>query len=89
MRTVLAILIVFSLVFQAQAVKVQKLPFVSDFHIGIVNGVGFGLNFGFNAGIDVWGAKIGPEIEQLILDVDYSASVNCTRYGGYINFPGA
>jgi len=71
----------------AQAVKVQKLPFVSDFHMGVSNGVGFGLDFGFDAGIDLWGIKLGPEIEQLILDVDYSASINATRYGGYLTLP--
>jgi hypothetical protein len=69
----------------AQAFKVEKLPLVSDVHIGVVSGVGTGLNIGFDAGFNVLGIKIGPEIEQVITDVDYSAGINATRVGGTIS----
>lgn len=67
------------------AIKIRELPFVSDFHIGLVTGVGGGINLGFDAGFKLGNLMLGPEIEQVITDVNYSSSVNATRIGGFLN----
>lgn len=70
----------------SSAFSLNNLPFMSDAHIGLVTGVGTGVNFGFNAGFDIQDFTVGPELEQLITDVDYSAGINATRLGGYIKY---
>lgn len=69
----------------SSAVKVQKLPLVSDVHIGLITGVGTGINIGFDAGINILRFKIGPEFEQIITTVDNLSNINGLRLGGYFN----
>ena len=69
------------------AIKIREMPFVSDVHLGFVSGIGTGLNFGFDAGINVnEKLMIGPEIEQVITDIDYASDINATRLGLYLNY---
>lgn len=68
------------------AAKVEKLPLVSDAHLGFVTGIGTGINFGFDAGFDLLAVELGAELEQVITDVDYTAGINATRFGGFLNF---
>ncbi|HTY13012.1 MAG TPA: hypothetical protein VMD02_02360, partial [Candidatus Omnitrophota bacterium] len=69
------------------AMKVENLPsksmipLNSDFHIGVVNGIGNGLNIGINALVPMWNFGAGLEIEQIMSDINYSATINATRYG--------
>ena len=70
----------------AQAFKLENLPFFSSFHIGFVSGVGSGLNFGATGKFLPGKLKIGAEIEQLITDVNYSASINALKYGGLVSY---
>ncbi|MFH1576076.1 MAG: hypothetical protein ABID35_00880 [Candidatus Margulisiibacteriota bacterium] len=65
--------------------KVENLPLVSDAHLGFITGIGEGVGIGFDAGFNLLGLKIGPEFEQVITNVDYSAGINATRFGGFIN----
>jgi len=67
------------------AVHIQNLPFVSAAHLGVVSGIGTGLSLGFSAGISLNNWKIGPEFEQIITDVDYSAAVNAKRLGAVLS----
>lgn len=68
------------------AIKIENLPLMSDAHVGMVSGIGLGIGLGFDAGLRLGNFQIGPEIEQLITDVDYSASINATRFGGFISY---
>lgn len=65
--------------------KIEKLPLASDAHVGLVTGIGTGLNIGFDLGFKLFNLKIGPEIEQVISDVDYSAGINSLRIGGNVS----
>lgn len=68
------------------AIKLEKLPFMSDFHIGIINGIGIGINLGASALLPFYNLGFGAEIEQLMTDVNYSATLNATRFGGLIRY---
>jgi hypothetical protein len=69
----------------AQAFKLENTPFFSNFHIGFVSGVGAGLNFGVSGRFLPGDFKIGAEIEQVITDVNYSATINAIKYGGLVS----
>ncbi|MBU0630507.1 MAG: hypothetical protein KKC80_06265 [Candidatus Margulisbacteria bacterium] len=68
-------------------IKLHELPMASDFHLGLVSGVGTGLNFGaifrfpFNNTM-----QIGAELEPLMTDVNYSATMNAIRFGGVVSY---
>jgi len=83
-RALFLLLFISMLASSSFAFKVRDLPFASDVHLGVATGVGAGVNFGFDAAFQLADITIGPEIEQLVLDVDYSSAVNATRYGGYV-----
>jgi hypothetical protein len=68
------------------AFKVENIPLISDFHIGISTGVGTGINIGANALLSYRRLKFGFEVEQLMTDVNYSATINATRFGGVIGY---
>ena len=88
MRALIILVMVFSLISaSAGAVRVQELPLVSKIHLGVVTGIGGGINFGFNAAFKLFDVNLGLELEQVISDVEYSSSVNGTRYGGLLNIP--
>jgi hypothetical protein len=69
----------------AHAFKLENIDMFSDFHIGLVSGVGTGLDFGVSALFLPGRIKCGLEIEQLITDVDYTATLNALKYGGIVN----
>jgi hypothetical protein len=81
-----AIIWLIFLISGAQAFKLENLPFFSNFHIGFVSGAGAGLNFGANGKFLLGNVKLGAEIEQLITDVNYSASINAVKYGGLVSY---
>jgi hypothetical protein len=85
-KIILILIFTLTSVSSSLAFRVRDLPLASDAHIGFVTGVGAGINFGFNAGFDVLEVKIGPELEQIITDVDYTSGINATRFGGYIRY---
>ncbi|KAF0134194.1 MAG: hypothetical protein FD145_837 [Candidatus Saganbacteria bacterium] len=66
------------------AISLDKLSFMSDFHLGLVSGAGLGLNLGANALYSLGEVKIGAEVEQLMTDVGYSATLNATRFGAVL-----
>lgn len=71
----------------SQAIKIENFPLATDAHIGIVTGVGVGMNLGFDLGATIKDViQIGPEFEAVISDVNYSATVNAVRIGGFINY---
>jgi hypothetical protein len=63
------------------AFKVEKLPFMSDFHIGVVNGIGMGINIGVRALYPFGDVMAGGELEQIMSDVNYAATLNASRFG--------
>ncbi len=82
---ILFCLIVLSI--NCSAIKIREMPFASDVHLGFVTGIGTGINFGFDASFNVnEKLRIGPEIEQVITDVDYTSEINATRLGLYLNY---
>ena len=60
---------------------VEKLPFMSDFHVGLVNGIGNGINIGLRALFPLDQFFVGPEVEQIMSDINYSATINASRFG--------
>jgi hypothetical protein len=68
------------------AFRLDKIDAVSDFHIGWTNGIGSGINFGAAAKFLQGELKPGIEIEQLITDVNYSASINGLKLGVLLNY---
>jgi hypothetical protein len=85
-KTALVLLFILFCAPSSFAIRVQKLPFASDIHIGLVTGIGTGMNIGFDAGINILRLKIGPEFEQIITNVDNVSNINALRIGGYLNF---
>ena len=65
----------------SQAIKVEKLPFMSDFYVGMVNGIGMGIDLGVRAIYPLEDLRFGLEVEQLMTDVNYSMTLNATRFG--------
>ncbi len=86
-KIVFAVFIVLAASTAAFAMKVENLPSISfiplnsDFHIGIVNGIGNGLNIGINALVPLGDFGAGLEVEQIMSDINYSATINATRFG--------
>ena len=80
-KIVLAIILVFVISRASFAIKLEKLPFLSDFHIGIVNGIGMGLDLGVSGSIPIDAFRLGLEVEQIMSDINYSATINATRFG--------
>lgn len=70
----------------ASAIKLENFPFMSDVHLGIVSGLGWGLNIGAGGWLNYKNIKFGGEIEQMMTDYDYTATINWTRYGGIIGY---
>lgn len=68
------------------AFKLEKIDAFSDFHIGLTNGIGAGLNFGATAKFLPGRLKPGIEVEQLITDVDYSATIHGLKLGFILNY---
>jgi hypothetical protein len=89
MRSKLAILAAFLLlaavISPARAMKLQNLPLMAEFHLGLVAGLGTGLDFGAKAYLPLENLKLGLEIEQLVTDYNYSANINCLRLGGTLS----
>ncbi|MFA4906371.1 MAG: hypothetical protein WC645_07700 [Candidatus Margulisiibacteriota bacterium] len=68
----------------ALAIKIENLPYMGDFHLGIVNGPGLGINLGVDGGIHYNDLDIGLEIYQIMTDANYSATISATRFGAII-----
>jgi hypothetical protein len=64
------------------AMKLENLPFMSDVHTGIVYGPGMGIDLGAGAWLFLRDIKVGVEVEILMTDANYTATLNATRYGG-------
>jgi len=71
----------------AWAMKLENLPLMAEFHLGLVSGLGTGLDFGAKAYLPLENLKLGLEIEQAIADYNYSANINSLRLGGTISLP--
>ncbi|MFA4967761.1 MAG: hypothetical protein WC624_06045 [Candidatus Margulisiibacteriota bacterium] len=80
-RLLIALSIIIILSGAGFAIKVEKLPFMSDFHIGLVNGIGMGINLGLHAIYPVQDLRFGLEVEQIMSDVNYTSTLNATRFG--------
>lgn len=80
-KLLIAAAVLFIISNSAFAIKVEKLPFMSDFYIGLVNGIGMGLDIGGTAIYSLEDLRLGLEIEQIMSDVNYSATLNATRFG--------
>ena len=65
----------------SHAIKVEKLPFMSDFYVGIVNGIGIGIDLGVRAIYPIEDLRFGLELEQIMSDVNYTMTLNATRLG--------
>ena len=85
-KVLFSLLLVLIISDSSLAFKVENIPLVSDFHIGIATGVGTGINIGANALLSYRRFKFGLEVEQLMTDVNYSATINATRFGGVIGY---
>jgi len=79
----LLVLIIYN---SSPAIQVENIPLISDFHIGIATGIGTGIDIGANALLTYRRIKFGLEVEQLMTDVNYSATINATRFGGVIGY---
>ncbi|MFH1347972.1 MAG: hypothetical protein ABIH22_04705 [Candidatus Margulisiibacteriota bacterium] len=66
------------------AIQVRELPIASEIHVGICTGIGAGINIGFSGGWDIFDLSIGPEIEQVLTDIDYRAELGGTRVGAFV-----
>lgn len=82
-RTYLFILVfIFVISSPALSVQIENVPLFTDFYLGIINGVGTGLNFGISGNFTWFKPLIlGLEAQQIISDHNYSAIINATRYG--------
>ena len=68
----------------ASAMKIEKLPYMGDFHLGIVHGPGLGINLGVDGGLKLKDFDIGLEVYQIMTDVNYSATISATRFGAIL-----
>ncbi|MFA5034493.1 MAG: hypothetical protein WC500_01740 [Candidatus Margulisiibacteriota bacterium] len=87
MKKYIGVLIVLLFATSAFAIKLHELPMASDFHLGLTTGIGTGLNFGaifrfpFSNNF-----QLGAEIEPVMTDVNYSATMNLIRFGGVASY---
>jgi hypothetical protein len=84
MKAAFSILIIILLFSPATALKIENLPYMGDFHLGIVNGPGMGLNLGVDGGLKLKDIDIGLELYQIMTDANYSATISATRLGAII-----
>lgn len=90
MKRVLKYLLIFILLSLLAPVsfgaKLEEIKWLSDFHLGLVTGIGTGMDFGITAMFLPGNLKFGAEVEQLITDVDYTATINGTKVGAVLSF---
>lgn len=85
-RSFYLIFLILFLTNSAFALKVENIPLVSDFHVGLVSGIGIGISIGADALLSYRRLRFGLEVEQLMTDVNYSASIHATRFGGVVGY---
>ena len=67
----------------ASAIKIsgETIGFMSQFHLGFVDGFGLGVNFGLDAGVPAGDFELGAEIEQSVTDYRFDVNMNPTKLG--------
>ncbi|MFH1683448.1 MAG: hypothetical protein ABIA67_01050 [Candidatus Margulisiibacteriota bacterium] len=77
-------ILLFLLASSSLAIQIRELPIASEIHMGFCSGIGAGINIGFSGGWDLFDLTIGPEIEQVLTDIDYKAELGSTRVGAFV-----
>jgi len=86
-KSLLITSLIILLILPVSAFKLENLIVKGDFHIGLVNGIGSGLNFGVRAEIPFESdIELGLELEQLVTDVNYSATINGLKLGAVFSY---
>jgi hypothetical protein len=80
---ILIIILAASMFTSASAITFSgaNVPFDSSFHLGLVSGLGMGVNIGAEMFYPLGMVSVGGEIEQQVTNSDFEQNINILKYG--------